>query len=453
MNKKKLTIIVCSVLAVLVVGLLMNHFFDWPINLSDASGDISKASRFSREMESEKLTNMEELLKTDTTFKDGIVVAQMVMQTRAVQFGALVDMSNQVAGKIPAFAEVLKEMNATLEMVNNVANSLLESGNNLEAALSGKECSNLEQTTINASLAYTTLQKQNKLANKFIDTTDKYLKTAKGDDHLKFVRDQWVDYQKMTAALDGDKDAAEAMAKKGNLLSGEKALVAMADFGVANQVAMVNSAYMTKNTGVDASLASALSEGTLENVITRIRSAAEVFSNTQGANAMNSQEGTAMFNQRVSEALNNIASANIASNNNAQTLASKNNAQTLASKNNAQTLASKNNAQTLASNNNSQVLALNRGGGPVVFNGFEQMANMMSNNAVTETFQNVLNNAGKRGRNTYGNNTGAEQLANNTQHTQLSNEASSTFLCNQASEVIRATAAGNMVSYRRPVDK
>ena len=430
MNKKKLTIIVCSVLAVLVVGLLMNHFFDWPINLSDASGDISKASRFSREMESEKLTNMEELLKTDTTFKDGIVVAQMVMQTRAVQFGALVDMSNQVAGKIPAFAEVLKEMNATLEMVNNVANSLLESGNNLEAALSGKECSNLEQTTINASLAYTTLQKQNKLANKFIDTTDKYLKTAKGDDHLKFVRDQWVDYQKMTAALDGDKDAAEAMAKKGNLLSGEKALVAMADFGVANQVAMVNSAYMTKNTGVDASLASALSEGTLENVITRIRSAAEVFSNTQGANAMNSQEGAAMFNQRVSEALNNIASANIASNNNAQTLASKNNAQTLASNNNAQKLASNTGMATLQSTN----------------------MQMMNNNAVTQNFQNVLSARVSR-PSPFGNTTGAEQLSHNTQHTQLSNEASSTFLCNQASEVIRATAAGNMVSYRRPVDK
>ena len=455
MNKKKLTIIVCSVLAVLVVGLLVNHFFNWPIDSRDASGDISKASRFSREMESEILTNMEELLKTDTTFKDGIVVAQMVMQTRAVQFGALVDMSNQVAGKIPAFAEVLKEMNATLEMVNNVANSLLESGNNLEAALSGKKCSNLEQTTINASLAYTTLQKQNKLANKFIDTTDKYLKTAKGDDHLKFVRDQWVDYQKMTAALDGDKDAAEAMAKKGNLLSGEKALVAMADFGIANQTAIVNSAYMTMNTGVDASLANVLSEEVLYDVITKIRSAAEVFSNTQGANAMNSQEGAAMFNQRVSEALNNIASANIASNNNAQTLASKNNAQTLASKNNAQTLASKNNAQTLASKNNSQVLALNKGGGPVVFNGFEQMANMMSNNAVTETFQNVLNNAGKRGRNTYGNNTGAEQLANNTQHTQLSNEASSTFLCNQASQMIsQIAAAGNAQLNNHPfVDK
>ena len=417
--KKRNFIILGSVGALLAFGWFSSLFVDWPIDFSSASGDISKASRFSREMESEKLTNMEELLKTDTTFKDGIVVAQMVMQTRAVQFGALVDMSNQVAGNIPAFAEVLKEMNATLEMVNNVANSLLESGNNLEAALSGKECSNLEQTTINASLAYTTLQKQNKLANKFIDTTDKYLKTAKGDDHLKFVRDQWVDYQKMTAALDGDKDAAEAMAKKGNLLSGEKTLAALADFDVAEKVAMVNSAYMTMNTGVGGSLVSALSEEALNNVVTKIRNIAEECCKNNTSETMQNQ-GSAKFNQLVSEALNNIASANIASKNNAQTLASKNNAQTLASKNNAQTLASKTGMANLQSTN----------------------MQMMNNNVVTENFQNVLSSRGRPSP--YGNTTGAEQLANKTQHTQLSNEASSTFLCNQASEVIKASAAGNM---------
>ena len=425
MNKKKLTIIVCSVLAVLVVGLLVNHFFNWPIDSRDASGDISKASRFSREMESEKLTNMEELLKTDTTFKDGIVVAQMVMQTRAVQFGTLVDMSNQVAGNIPAFAEVLKEMNATLEMVNNVANSLLESGNNLEAALSGKECSNLEQTTINASLAYTTLQKQNKLANKFIDTTDKYLKTAKGDDHLKFVRDQWVDYQKMTAALDGDKDAAEAMAKKGNLLSAEKTLAAIQEFSPATQAAMVNSAIIIKNTGVNTSLVNALSEEVLNDVATKIRNIAEECCKNNTSETMQNQ-GSAKFNQLVSEALNNIASANIASKNNAQTLASKNNAQTLASKNNAQTLASKNNAQTLASNTG-------------MVNLQSTNMQMMNNNVVTENFQNVLNST-NRGRNPF-NNTTSDQLS------------ASTFLCNQASEVIRATAAGNMVSNRRKIEQ
>ena len=408
MNKKKLTIIVCSVLAVLVVGLLVNHFFNWPIDSRDASGDISKASRFSREMESEKLTNMEELLKTDTTFKDGIVVAQMVMQTRAVQFGALVDMSNQVAGNIPAFAEVLKEMNATLEMVNNVANSLLESGNNLEAALSGKECSNLEQTTINASLAYTTLQKQNKLANKFIDTTDKYLKTAKGDDHLKFVRDQWVDYQKMTAALDGDKDAAEAMAKKGNLLSAEKTLAAIQEFSPATQAAMVNSAIIIKNTGVNTSLVNALSEEVLNDVATKIRNIAEECCKNNTSETMQNQ-GSAKFNQLVSEALNQ-----------AIIVASNAGSADLKNGTSQKLIASSTGMATLQSTN----------------------MQMMSHNAVTETFQNVLSSRGRPSP--YGNTTGAEQLSHNTQHTQLSNEASSTFLCNQASEVIRATAAGNM---------
>ena len=293
---KKSVIILGSV--VVVCGLFSSLFVDWPVDFSSASGDIAKATRFSREQASEKLTNMEELLQTDSAFKDGIVAAQVIMQTRAVQFGSLVDMSNEVAGEIPAFAEVLKDMNAAREMVNNVVTSLSESGQNLNAALDGEKCADLEQTTINASLAYTTLQKQNKLATRFIETTDKYLETAQGDDHLKFVRDQWVDYQKMTAALDGDKAAAEALAKKGNLLSGEKTLVAMADFGVAEQTAMVQSALIIKNMEIDGSLAKALPEEALVGFFTKVRSATEVYGNQPD------QAGVAKFNQNVIDALN-----------------------------------------------------------------------------------------------------------------------------------------------------
>ena len=144
--KKKAFIIVCSVLAVCILGLFLSRYLSWPVSSERASGDVSKAARFSRGT------------KVD-------------MQTRALQFGALVDMSNEVAGDIPAFAGVLEEMNA-----------------------------------INAALADTTLQKENKLADRFIETTDKYLEAAEGDDRLKFVRDQWVDYQKMTAALEGEAD-------------------------------------------------------------------------------------------------------------------------------------------------------------------------------------------------------------------------------------------------------
>ena len=238
---KKKGIILCTVVGICAIGLISSFFIDWPVDFHSADGDIAKAAKFSREQAFKDLSNMEELLQTDSAFKDGIVAAQVVMQTRAVQFATLVDMSNEVAGNIPAFAEVLKDMNAQRELVDNVASSLAESAEKLNAALDGKECPDLAQSTINASLAYTTLQKQNNLANRFIETTDKYLETAQGDDKLKLVRDQWLEYQQMTAALDGDKTSAEALAKKGTLLSGEKALAAVANFDIAERLVVLQS--------------------------------------------------------------------------------------------------------------------------------------------------------------------------------------------------------------------
>ena len=96
-------IILCSVVAICAIGFITSFFVDWPVELHKADGDIAKAARVSREQVSDKLTNMEELLQTDSAFKDGIVVAQVVMQTRTVQFGTLVDISNEVAGNIPEF--------------------------------------------------------------------------------------------------------------------------------------------------------------------------------------------------------------------------------------------------------------------------------------------------------------------------------------------------------------
>ena len=268
--KKKSIIILCSVVAVCAIGLITSHFVDWSVNHDEADGDIGKAARFSREQVSEKLSNMEELLQTDSAFKDGIVAAQVVMQTRAAQFGTLADMSNEAAGNIPAFAEVLKEMNANRELVNNVANSLAESAANLNAALGGEECPDLAQSTINASLAYTTLQKQNNLATRFIETTDKYLETAQGDDKLKLVRDQWLEYQQMTAALEGDKASAEALAKKGNLLSGEQALAAVNKCGLAERLVILQSCELAQRINVSTQLGNAVSPQVLESEISSV---------------------------------------------------------------------------------------------------------------------------------------------------------------------------------------
>ena len=260
---KKKSIILCSLVVICAIGLVTYINIDWPVDFNKADGDIAKAAKFSRKQVSEKLTNMEELLQTDSAF----------MQTRALQFGTLVDMSNEVAGNIPAFAEVLKEMNASREMVDNVASSLAESAEKLNAALGGEECPDLAQSTINASLAYTTLQKQNNLANRFIETTDKYLETAQGDDKLKLVRDQWLDYQQMTAALEGDKASAEALAKKGNLLSGEKALAAVANFGIAERIIVLQSCELAQALKLPNTIGGKIRPKILDNEISKLYNA------------------------------------------------------------------------------------------------------------------------------------------------------------------------------------
>ena len=399
--KKKTVIIICSVLVVCALGLVLSRFLSWPVSSDKASGDVSKAARFSRGTKVEALTNMEELLRTDEAFKDGIVVSQMVMQTRALQFGALVDMSNEAAGDIPAFAGVLEEMNAVRELVENVTNSLVASGANLDAALGGAECADLEQTTINAALAYTTLQKENKLADRFIETTDKYLEAAEGDDRLKFVRDQWVDYQKMTAALEGDEKAAEALAGKGNLLSGEETLAAMADFGVVNEVVVLSSAFMTKNTGVDGALANALPEGALEDVIVRIRNAAEVYGNQ--ANAMHGQY-VDKFNQQVIDALNEAVFV----------------------ANNRLVVGQQATIAQQATVGQHQTLEMKKGGGPLVFNNTTPMSNVF-----TIAGYEHLNQVGELVMNHYVRN---EPTVSQTYSGGLSN---------QVNEVIKNTAAGN----------
>ena len=369
--KKKSIIILCSVVAVCAIGLITSHFVDWSVNHDEADGDIGKAARFSREQVSEKLSNMEELLQTDSAFKDGIVAAQVVMQTRAAQFGTLADMSNEAAGNIPAFAEVLKEMNANRELVNNVANSLAESAANLNAALGGEECPDLAQSTINASLAYTTLQKQNNLATRFIETTDKYLETAQGDDKLKLVRDQWLEYQQMTAALEGDKASAEALAKKGNLLSGEQALAAVGKYGLAEQLVILQSCELAQNMNVETKLSNAIPQQTLERICSVFRNAAEVtVKSVNDGLALNNQEVEKIFNNALDEAMKNASTEVVAS----MQKFGLNNVQKMANARiavNARTVA---NAQTLA---NVQIMKIG------------SASNVMS------AFNAALNNAGK----------------------------------------------------------
>ena len=229
-KKRNLTVAVVAVIVVCAVVLALSSIIDWPIDQSGSKGDIAKSSRFSKKTVNIENTNMQELLANDEEYKSNVVVSYAVMQTRASQFNALVDMSVEVAGDKKEFESVLTDMKAVKPLLNNVLASMQDAGNSLNTALSGEKSKDLSQNTSNAALAYQTLQKQNSLADRFIESADEYVKNASADDRLKLVRDEWVEYQIMTATLDGDETKCNQLVESGYMLNSQDALAALCSF-------------------------------------------------------------------------------------------------------------------------------------------------------------------------------------------------------------------------------
>ncbi|MBO6096045.1 MAG: hypothetical protein J6P56_01870 [Bacteroidales bacterium] len=245
MKNKKTVYILLSVVAVLLVGFALSSLIDWPVDLKKSEGNVSKSSRFSRKTAADGLSNMHELLLNDEDFKNTVVLSYVVMDTRSAQFNALVDMSAEVAGDIPEFKSVIKDMQKAKKTAENVCASMKAAGEDLDAALGGEKPDNLAQNTTNAALAYNTLQKQNNLANRFIETTDKYLENNEADDRLKLVRDQWAEYQQVTATLENDVEAANALKEKGYLLDAEQTTSALNLFDNMNQLILIRNSALS----------------------------------------------------------------------------------------------------------------------------------------------------------------------------------------------------------------
>ena len=74
----------------------------------------------------------------------------------------------------------------------------------------------------------------------------------------------------MTAALDGDNTSAEALAKKGTLLSGEKALAAVANFDIAERLVVLQSCELAQAMKLPNQIGSVIRPKVLENEISKL---------------------------------------------------------------------------------------------------------------------------------------------------------------------------------------
>ena len=327
MKNKKTSIVLISVLAICVLGVVASLFIDWPVDADKSGGNIAKSTRFSRKTADEDSSLMQELLLNDEDFKNGMVAAYVIMKTRADHFNALVDMSEEVAGEIEEFKDVISDMKKAEKMADNVCATLQTAREDLSAALGGESSKDLAQNTTNGALAYTTMQKQNGLALRFVEIADEYIANNEADDRLKMVRDQWVDYQRMTAALNKDDEGVAAMDNKGYLLSQASSLNTLGMFDLGSQQAVISHAELTVMMGYDNSMCpvqtiamrhDALNSRNIDALNSRNAEALNSRNidalNSRNADALNSRNIDAL-NARNIEALNNFYQESLASRN------------------------------------------------------------------------------------------------------------------------------------------
>ena len=246
MKKKRIIVLLVAVVVICALGVVASNYFEWNVDRSETSGDIAKSARFSRKAVADvNSSNFQELLVNDESFKKNMVAAFVVMQSRVKQFNSLVNMSVDVAGNKPSFDKILAEMKAAKPMLDNVNSSMSTAGSDLNAVLGGENRKELAQNTNNATLAYATLQKQNNLADKFIQATDEYLKKSTGgDESLKLVRDQWLEYQIISSALNKDEETQKELEEKGYLLSSEQAALTLKEMGGPDMTTLLGSTFI-----------------------------------------------------------------------------------------------------------------------------------------------------------------------------------------------------------------
>lgn len=200
--KRKNLVILTAVVLVCASGMFLSRFLNWSVDPEQLSGDIAKSARFSHQSATESPTNLEELFVNDEEFRDGFMASSKVMRGRAARLGALIDLSREAAGGIADFDALLGEMDQARGTVDLVIAALDLALDDMEATLGGDPRPDLALHSTEASLAFAGLQKQNALADRFVETADRYLAAHPNDARLRATRDQWEEYRQQTAAAE-----------------------------------------------------------------------------------------------------------------------------------------------------------------------------------------------------------------------------------------------------------
>lgn len=187
-----------------------------------ASGDISKAARYSNQKEDPASTVIEEKLKNDEEYLRNTKNAMNFLQSRMTTLSDLTEQTLEICSGIPEFESLMSEMQSLNAKSYNTSTALTNANAGLDKMVSGKKAPEYEMFSNQAFLGYSKVENQMELGRKFYDMSTAYL-TGKQGDQYSPVADLavvWSVYCTQDAYMNGSNKDIEYWKSKYSELDG-----------------------------------------------------------------------------------------------------------------------------------------------------------------------------------------------------------------------------------------
>ena len=187
-----------------------------------AQGDISKVSKFNRNVVSPAMSAFQEKITSNPEELEKATFSLTVLTSRMTEFDELVNIATTVSEGNEELATSLRNLQSVRQLAANARTSGNQALEALNAIAEGKKSSvDYEQASQNLALAFMMVDRQISVGKQYVCDVDAFLRGKDVDDYkeLALARDLWAGYCAGEARLTNNDEELAYWSKQQNLLT------------------------------------------------------------------------------------------------------------------------------------------------------------------------------------------------------------------------------------------
>ena len=199
---KKVNFVVCLVVAV-VLGFGASYMFKADVDEGMTSGDISKASVYSKQMPDPEATVIEEMLRNDTSFLASTQNDFSIIKERVEVLGELAERTISSCGEMPEFEDLILTIQSLQAKAYNTNLAIAEANSGLEKIVAGKSDANFEVNSNKVYIGFEKIGNQLAVGQYFVTVATEYVENNEGEtaDMIAGLAGEWMEYCVIDAVI------------------------------------------------------------------------------------------------------------------------------------------------------------------------------------------------------------------------------------------------------------